>query len=1243
MRILAIRGRNLASLAGDFEIRLDAPPLADAGLFAITGRTGSGKSTTLDALCLALFDRVPRLPGGRGVEVGRADDAPDVRLRNNDVRSILRRGTGEGHAEVDFLGVDGHRYRARWSLRRARRRADGRFQAQEMSLLNLDSEEDLSGTKTEVLDAIQQRLGLTFDQFRRSVLLAQGDFAAFLRAGPGERAELLERITGTGIYGEISRTVHRRAADERAQLELVRQRLGDQRPMDEEERQALEAELEAARRMRDEQLLTRQRLEQAQRWYQTLDKLNSEQGRAAEALTRALAEQAVAEPRCRSFERVRALQPLRLPLEAADRAADAVSEAERDLESSLREELQRQAAADQAAADASKADCAFGAAEQAARDAVPVLQAARRLDTEIEIAREQVERATAEHEAARRLSEEVRLEQERLQALSDRAEESFARAGDWLAAHSGIESLASQWEAWSRELDRYVRAREAFNGARAAIDAAAEEGGRLAGLRKSVEDGAVEIETDRGRAAAERARLESEAAGFDLDLLAGRRDELSRRRDQVTRLRELARQAAESSGRVEVARHDLYRERKRRAESEARLREIDSGKGPLEAALREAEETHRRMLLASAGEVEALRARLRDGEPCPVCGSAHHPWSPSAAPALGELAGEQAARVEELKDRVSEMTAEHARRRTESEQADRRIEELQSDLDTHQALLGQTLEAWSALGDDPLRPADPIQDGLEARQRQELEALSRNLEQVAADEHKARDLHAAMRSRTKEIERLDKGLDAMRTEQAGLDERIRAGADARSRAEIERVRAEETMGQILALISEPFGGIEDWRTRLQGDPEDFKVDCGREVAAWLQWIERRDEAHKTRQDLAPRLAQALARLRGAEEGIALRRDGLEKQSGALAILMDKRSGVLDGRPAQSVESDLSAAVEEARRTRERIRLVHGKAREDLKTAQGAVVTRRKALEEREKASAKTREALNLQMADQGVTLEDLREALRHDHDWVERERLELQALTDACERSRELLKERERRVAEHRDAESPELSAEAVSERLSLAAKSLKTAQDQWGQLHGRLGEDDRRRERSREIRAELEQRQEAWELWESLRELIGSADGSKFRNFAQGLTLDLLVAHANEHLRELARRYELQRVPGAEMEIQVIDREMGDEVRSIHSLSGGESFLASLALALGLASLASDRVQVESLFIDEGFGALDADSLDLAIASLDALYSLGRQVGVISHVGTLVERIGVKVQINKHGGGRSRLEVVTQ
>ena len=201
MKILAIRGANLASLADEFELDLAAEPLASAGLFAITGATGAGKSTLLDAMCAALFNATPRLEGRSTFKVGHDRSA---QVGAADVRSLLRRTAGSGWAEVDFEGRDRRRYRARWSVRRAHNRPSGALQDQETSLIRLDDGVRLGGTRRETQRAIEDALGLTFDQFRRSALLAQGDFAAFLRAAPGERSALLERMTGTALYGALS-------------------------------------------------------------------------------------------------------------------------------------------------------------------------------------------------------------------------------------------------------------------------------------------------------------------------------------------------------------------------------------------------------------------------------------------------------------------------------------------------------------------------------------------------------------------------------------------------------------------------------------------------------------------------------------------------------------------------------------------------------------------------------------------------------------------------------------------------------------------------------------------------------------------------------------------------------------------------------------------------------------------------------------------------------------------------------
>ena len=239
MKILAIRGKNLASLAGEFEIQFNQEPLASTGLFAICGPTGSGKSTLLDALCLALYGDTPRLTDSavKGVSL---PDVGDETITAQDPRNLLRRGAGEALAEVDFVGNDGVAYRARWSVRRARGKADGKLQGAEMGLQTLDGSQIIGGVKIEVQKAIKERLGLSFGQFTRAVLLAQNEFATFLKANDNERAELLETLTGLDVYTGISIRAFERARNEQKALEALQAQLAGQQPLDAEARVGLE-------------------------------------------------------------------------------------------------------------------------------------------------------------------------------------------------------------------------------------------------------------------------------------------------------------------------------------------------------------------------------------------------------------------------------------------------------------------------------------------------------------------------------------------------------------------------------------------------------------------------------------------------------------------------------------------------------------------------------------------------------------------------------------------------------------------------------------------------------------------------------------------------------------------------------------------------------------------------------------------------------------------------------------------
>ena len=258
MKILAIRLKNLTSIEGTVEVDFMAEPLHSAGIFAISGPTGAGKSTLLDALCLALYDKAPRF--ATSVENVNLADVGDNQINQSDVRNLLRRGTSDGYAEVDFLGIDGRRYRSRWSVRRTRNKINGSLQPQTLEVKELDTEKEFQGTKKELLIQLVELVGLTYEQFTRTVLLAQNDFATFLKSKGAAKAELLEKLTGTGVYSRISQEVYARNKAAQEEVTLIQNRMNVIELMPEEELLALQKkkELLAEKRVTGIKLLAEQ-------------------------------------------------------------------------------------------------------------------------------------------------------------------------------------------------------------------------------------------------------------------------------------------------------------------------------------------------------------------------------------------------------------------------------------------------------------------------------------------------------------------------------------------------------------------------------------------------------------------------------------------------------------------------------------------------------------------------------------------------------------------------------------------------------------------------------------------------------------------------------------------------------------------------------------------------------------------------------------------------------------------------
>lgn len=1014
MKILAIRGRNLASLEGDFCINFTAEPLLSAGIFAICGPTGSGKSTLLDALCLALFGRTPRTDQARENTV-KLKDVKDDLLLQNDPRFLLRRGTASGYAETDFAALNGCRYRCRWAVSRAREKENGRLQNPRITLFNLDKQLEETGTRSDLQARIVELIGLTFDQFTRSVLLAQNDFSTFLKAEQGEKAALLEKLTGTEQYSILSRLIFQKNGEAKAAYEKVLARI-----------QGIELLRE------EEETLLRSQLAEIESRLEGLEKARVERQALLEAV--------------KSVEEQQQTK-LRRQKEAEEQWATA------------REKV----AAAQKAYEKGKEEQAASALRF--KSLQTELQQARKLDVLIESAARVASESAGQWQKADVRKKESETKLRVLENRRQQGEEEIVQLTAWREKYRNKEGIAEQLSTLLLHLDAALSARQAME------------------------------KTDRTLA-----------------------DLRQKEEILVSRLRKINKTA------------EIRRESVRQTEETCRtlmLQQKAIDPVMLEKEMDTVRAERERLLVEQArGDIRALRAQLKAGFPCPVCGSIHHPVLEGKG---GEL----------------------------------------SSLSVSSGPLVSTAAAVFAGGSE-----SPIEEVY----KRQIATLTLHLKELS-------DKNDTYHTREKQMARLQQQQLALQkelteSEQAGVDLEGQRKLLSSQRAHEEASRSQQTeaLTQSMEAANLLFGN-EAWQTGWKKNPSDFRqalTDFAR------QWKERGERLRQLEQEQAACKAEyesVASFLSGFRDAYETARLDYEKKRAALHALQVERRGWLAGRSADEVEKEYGQTIE--------------RLQEELKNLQ--VVQNEQSL------IAEQSRGVVQQIAD------DLKE------------------LSATLTQSRKTLEAWEKDYRASSGGTPLEEALTTATQRKTECAFRLRIQAENKQKIAG--------------WQEELLRSRAVSERWSKLNELAGSADGAKFRRIAQGYTLDVLLDYTNVQLRQLTPRYRLERVPDT-LALQVIDRDMCDEIRTVHSLSGGESFLVSLALALGLSSLSSNRMKVESLFIDEGFGSLDAETLRVAMDALENLRTQGRKIGVISHVQEMTERIPVRIRVSRAGNGRSYLEI---
>lgn len=1247
MRILAIRGENLASLAAPFAVDLAAEPIASTGIFAITGETGAGKSTILDALCLALYGRYPRVASGR------REDTPDPSgdaVSASDGRAILRRGAAQGWAEVDFVGQDGVPYRVRWEAVRARGRADGRLQSDRRMLHRLDDGSAVESGKNAVAAAIEQRTDLTFDQFRRTVLLAQGEFDAFLLAGEGERAELLEKITGTAVYSEISKRVHAGTEARRRTVSELEIRRGAVGPLDaagrnalETERAAIEAEIAAKTTQRDALV---HGLDLARRIAAL--QVQVEQADASARTARAARDAAL--PDRDQLTRLDAVEPIR-------RCYDTLATAERDAVETKAALAAVSVEAAAAEAAVVRAGACFEVARHADADAEAVLQGfgpvwseAERLDGVIAAAEEEAVRAA---ESVTRLNAVAALARDHLADIHRRLARATAErdaAARQCVAWANRAALADRAEEiaglfrkrallranLATERGVLIRAREDAARCDAAIRA---EEARIANLRAEREL----VTVRRAAAIAALAALDPQAlqtrAAALAECLDGLREAETLAQDHAVLLDDLSSARADEEG----AAADLADARSRRDAAVRAGEAATRARGEIAALADLAEESVSR-------EALRLRSLLVAGEACPVCGGVDHPHRhplPGEGDALAGIAAAMRARREALDadllaaaivltNAAGDEAAAHARIAAASRAAQAAgagLAATRAAFETVRCRLGAActragLDAQLIAGLDPsagLTIAAPMEAALAARS-----ALAGSLDAVrdgaVVIDALARSGEAASAAIEVAVEALDErrshkhaaDLDAQRaaTHSASIEERIESLgreaepflaaadlslADLDADALVATARARE-IGDVFRTLRDRHAGLE---AQVRGLTSDLAVADSRRLSVESEAAEVQAEAVRRDAHLDRSRSARMGLLDGEATASHRHRTGMERRAAGEAL-----------HRAQGALGVATTARASAVALREGARVGHAR-----------VVAQRDAALEAFRSECDT------------IPVGTVTDLLRVPPESRERLREGLARLMRDLDAAETAFATRRADLAGLDGTAQIDVAASRVE--ADALAQMIGTRQQRLGAIDGERRRDDEARRMAADLREAVAVAGAELAIWEAVDDAVGSASGDKFRRFAQGVTLEHLIGLANEQLGALSPRYRLARSSNSDLALHVVDADMGDELRATRSLSGGERFLVSLALALALSGLEGRQSFVDTLFIDEGFGSLDAETLDLAVDALETLQGRGRKVGVITHVLAMIDRIAVQVRVEKRGNGRSVVRII--
>lgn len=1144
MKFLQLEILNLASLdkQGGEVINFEEGALGESTIFSIVGPTGSGKSTLLDAICLALYNRAPRYPRKKGdknqsIEIfGAADASESNRLAPTDSRNILTRGKKEGYSKLTFLANNGSIYRAEWHVRFQR----VRYENAKTALYKITGNGEEITEEAADWNELPNIIGLDYDQFLRTVLIAQGSFANFLTAKENERYELLEKLIGceetyTNIATEIKKAKDQ-ATDAynqmAASVEAVKQNL-----LNDEELAQLKEEidrLEKAEQELDNQLKA---ITKDLQWFEENDKQIKQIAICQENMEQAANAVKEMQAQILRLQLHDEVQPAVNLLQEVERQTQSIHEQEENILKAEGNIKSQESAISESEKTLASLKEAVGKAQEQLEKALPVIAEARALKTKMEAAmpnlkekKEALELAQKENQTAQKDVEENARNIKKWEAETEKANLALKTTKEEIAKQKQVlhEATQAAEQAWEKERNK--------------------------------------------------------TAGQNIEELQSHKSAAEKKLQDVQ-------QAIKVVAHLDAATAEKQKNEERILVLGKRNAEIDEalGKLTIEALTQETLTLRNAYTLMVSEKWEIHRANLTEGKPCPLCGSTTHPYHTDNRQ-FEEATTELSQLLKVKEDLLKLQQIQEKNLSGERKQNDGEVQTLQKQQEKLSGEIATYEEDWKALiAQYPKIP----------KAEAELKSLLPIYENKAKDASSQLSLFNKIQ---KEIERLTQLKDKAVKDEAAYE----------SKASTILNKAQENTSTCVTKLAEQKA----LTTNLISQQKSKEEAYGKALQTW-------NSARKEMEEW-----------------------------------QEKYKQILNGEEPDAAEQRLTAAKDEATKAAENQNENIIKQKAELANSKGSHQTmqsQNKTMKENLQAKEKELdcwiEEYNKQLGEKSIERKDfeeegieprfidrntIREMLHSAEDWnaIRREKDEKEkavASTTALYQSAEKAHQQhlEHQPAQTRDALlaiQQEYQERSQRNELIAAKARMQNHQEALKQLG----------DKAEALKLVTQEKDD----WTAITDAIG-ADGKTLRKIAQCYTLSFLIAHANQEIRKFNSRYELQQVKHS-LGIRVIDHDRADDIRDTTSLSGGETFIVSLGLALGLSALSSRNISFENLFIDEGFGTLDPDTLATVIDSLAMLQSSqGKKVGVISHTNTMSERITTQIRIIKNGNsGSSHIEI---